>query len=109
MVEVEKAEAVMAAAEEVEEATAAAEKEAAEKEGVAMAEAVMEVEETEAEEMEVEETVAEEKATAEKAVAEKAVGRRMPASLHLPGYAHILHIRPNQLPRSPAEVRIQTR
>ena len=37
------------------------------------------------------------------------VGRRMPASLHLPGYAHILHIRPNQLPRSPAEVRIQTR
>ena len=75
-----------------------------EKEGVAMAEVGME-----AVEMEVEETVAAEKATAEKAVAEKAVGRRMPASLHLPGYAHILHIRPNQLPRSPAEVRIQTR
>ena len=75
-----------------------------EKEGVAMAEVGME-----AVEMEVEETVEAEKATAEKAVAEKAVGRRMPASLHLPGYAHILHIRPNQLPRSPAEVRIQTR
>ena len=75
-----------------------------EKEGVAMAEVVMEVVE-----MEVEETVAAEKATAEKAVAEKAVGRRMQASLHLPGYVHILHIPPNQLPRRPAEVRIQTR
>ena len=75
-----------------------------EKAGVAMVEVVME-----AEEMEVEETVAAEKATAEKAVAEKAVERRMQASLHSPGYVHILHIPPSQLPRRPAEVRIQTR
>ena len=46
---------------------------------------------------------------AEKAVAEKAVERRMQASLHSPGYVHILHIPPSQLPRRPAEVRIQTR
>ena len=109
MVEVEKAAAVMAAAEEVEEATAAAEKEAAEKAGVAMVEVVMEAEETEAAATEAAASVAAEKATAEKAVAEKAVERRMQASLHSPGYVHILHIPPSQLPRRPAEVRIQTR
>ena len=62
-------------------------------------------EEARAEEMEVVATGAAVKVEAEK----EAVIQHVQLSFHLPGYAHILHIRPNQLPRSPAEVRIQTR
>ena len=65
----------------------------------------MEAAATEAEEMEVVATGAAVKVEAEK----EAVIQHVQLSFHLPGYAHILHIRPNQLPRSPAEVRIQTR
>ena len=95
----------------VEVETEAAATEAAAMEGVAMVEVAMEVvamEEvvTEAEEMEVVAPGAAAKVVEEKAVE---VIREQQASLHSPGYVHILHIPPSQLPRRPAEVRIQTR
>ena len=94
----------------VEVETEAAATEAAAMEGVAMVEVAMEVVAMEAEEMEAEEMEVVAPGAAAKVVAEKeAVIQHVQLSLHSPGYVHILHIPPSQLPRRPAEVRIQTR
>ena len=94
----------------VEVETEAAATEAAAMEGGAMVEVAMEVVAMEAEEMEAEEMEVVAPGAAAKVVAEKeAVIQHVQLSLHLPGYVHILHIPPSQLPRRPAEVRIQTR